>query len=280
MKKKSTHEKMVETHEPETHEPETITQAQAAKRVRMSNQGLYKYIKDKNPAFVVRHEGKPPVIDIAHPAWSEFVKERKARTDIQPVKKYKKQSVSGNALIKKLEKKAKAIQAVEKLPDVEPVQAVKTPEPVSVEKVIETPELIYPIPPAVPELPPFQENPDFQKNMELALKAEIAVREQEISKAEISKQKAIQEELRTLEMKKNTAPIELVEFFFSFAENMIQRIYRRPHEINADLESLYMAGKKDMAVNKIIREMEAIVKDVQAELIDKMKQEGFKRGVK
>jgi len=236
------------------HVPEIRTQAQAAKRARMSNQALYKYIKDKNPEFVIRTDGKPPAVDINHPTWSEFIKSREKRTDIQPVKKYKDNSVSPKALVKKLKKNA----LVNETPTADPKE--KQPSPVKMQ-----------IPPEM------QENSDFKKSMELALKAEIAVREQEISKAEISKQKAMQEELKTLEMKRETAPIELVEFFFSFAENMIQRIYRRPHEINADLESLYMAGKKEMAVNKLIREMEAIVKDCQGELIERMKQEGFKR---
>jgi len=243
------------------HEQNIVTQAYAAKMSRMSSQGMYKYIKDKNPAFVVRQEGKPPMIDMGHPEWSQLIEARKKRTDIQPVKKYKKQSLSPKALVKKLKQAAPVKET--------PIQETQTADP--------DPETKQPAPVKTQIPPEMQENPDFQKSMELALKAEIAVREQEISKAEIAKQKAMQEELKTLEMKRETAPIELVEFFFSFAENMIQRIYRRPHEINADLESLYMAGKKEMAVNKLIREMEAIVKDCQSELIEHMKQEGFKR---
>jgi hypothetical protein len=116
----------------------------------------------------------------------------------------------------------------------------------------------------------------FNEVKDLAIRAERALREQEISKAEIAKQKAMQEEIKTLELKKHTAPIELLDFFFSFAENMIQRIYRRPGEIEADLETLFMGGEKKKATQKLIREFEAIVKDVQTELIAKLKAEGFK----
>lgn len=119
-------------------------------------------------------------------------------------------------------------------------------------------------------------NKDMQELLDLAKKAEKALREQEIYKAEIAKQKSIQEKVKTLQMKKEVAPIELVAFFFSFSENLIQRLYRRPAEIEADLEALFMAGEKKKATEKQIRELEAIVKDVQQELLTKMKAEGYK----
>jgi RNA recognition motif-containing protein len=47
------------------------------------------------------------------------------------------------------------------------------------------------------------------------------------------------------------------------------------HQIEAELESLFMAGNKKLATDKIIREMEAIVKNNVSELEEAMRKEGY-----
>lgn len=108
-----------------------------------------------------------------------------------------------------------------------------------------------------------------------ALSVERAKNEQEISKAKIAKEKAAQLEIKTLEMTRKLGSIELIKYYFSFAENMFQNLYGRPHEIEAELESLFLAGNKKLATEKIIREMQAIVKNNVAELEEAMKKEGY-----
>jgi hypothetical protein len=215
-----------------------IRKNEAAKRAGISRQLLRKKIITLNPDFVVK-VGKEERIDTTKESWLAFAKECQTLKAEGKIKAPKRSAH---------EKKPIGATSIKK--------AVKK----ITGKNIEMPE-----------------NPDIQKALELAMKAEIAMREQEISKAKIAEQKAIQEELKTLQLKKELAPLHLVEFFFSFSENLIQRIYRRPIEIEADLESLYMAGKKKLATQKLIRELESIIKDVQKELIDSMKKEGYKK---
>ena len=105
---------------------------------------------------------------------------------------------------------------------------------------------------------------------------EKAKNEQEISKAAIAKEKAIQAQVQTLEKLRHVAPIEVMRFYFSFAENMIMALYRRPHEIEAELEALFLSGQKKQATEKLIREMEGIVKNSVAELTAAMEKESYK----
>ncbi len=111
--------------------------------------------------------------------------------------------------------------------------------------------------------------------MQMALDAQIAERQTIIAKAKIAEEKAKQEELKTLDLMKNTVPIELMYYWFSFAENMIQRLYRRPHEIEPELEALFLGGNKKGATQKIIRELEAIVVDLQNKLIEQINADGY-----
>jgi len=113
---------------------------------------------------------------------------------------------------------------------------------------------------------------------DLLVKSEIAELEKKIHDAEIKKERAKQEQIRTLELKKDLAPVALIKHFFSFSENLIQRLYRRPHEISPQLSALYLAGEDKKAVQLITREMESIVKDVQKQLIQDMENEGYKNG--
>jgi hypothetical protein len=97
-----------------------------------------------------------------------------------------------------------------------------------------------------------------------------------IATSKIKQERAIQEEIKTAEIKKELAPIGLVKHFFSFAESMIQRGYRRYEEISPELEALYRAGKSKEAVKLLLREQETINADAVAQLKKSMIEEGFK----
>jgi len=97
-----------------------------------------------------------------------------------------------------------------------------------------------------------------------------------IATSKIKQERAIQEEIKTAEIKKELAPIGLVKHFFSFAESMIQRGYRRYEEISPELEALYRAGKSKEAVKLLLREQETINADAVAQLSKSMMEEGYK----
>ena len=110
---------------------------------------------------------------------------------------------------------------------------------------------------------------------ELSRDAARAQLEKEISEAKIKKEKALQEEIKTAEIKRDLAPIDLLKHFFSYAESMTQKIYRKPHEISPQLGAYYLAGKDKEAENLIIKDLESIIKETVNELISDLKKEGF-----
>lgn len=112
--------------------------------------------------------------------------------------------------------------------------------------------------------------------MALGRKSALASYEKVIHEAAIKKEQAKQQEIITLEKKKDLAPIDLVKYFFSFSEKIIQRIYRKPHDIEPQLAALFLAGENKKATQLIVRELESIVMDVSKELISSVKDEGFK----
>jgi hypothetical protein len=215
-----------------------ITQTFAAQKINMSVQNFTHYIKKNNPKFIVTVDGKK-FVDPNNKEYKKLYNERKNQPPAKKQSEYKLHTES--AAIKKI---AKLKQQLEKA----------NGNNVGMGQELDATQKLA---------------------IELSMRVEIAAREIKISQAKIAKERSEQEELKTLEMKRETAPIELVKFFFSFAENMIQRIYRRPHEIEADLETLFMGGQKKKATQKLIREMEAIVEQSKAELIERMKQEHF-----
>ena len=111
--------------------------------------------------------------------------------------------------------------------------------------------------------------------MELNRRAAIASLESEIFNAKIKEEKSKQEEIKTLEIKRDLAPMYLVKHFFSFAENMIQRSYRRFQEISPELEALYLGGKREDAVKFLLREQESITRDAVDKLKKSIKEEGY-----
>lgn len=111
---------------------------------------------------------------------------------------------------------------------------------------------------------------------ELLRSADIAQLKKTIYIAKINEEKSKQEEIKTLERKKELAPINLLKLYFSFEENLIQRIYRRPHEISPQLKALFIADEDMKAEQLMIRELEGIVKDSHKELLKAIKEEGFR----
>ena len=68
----------------------------------------------------------------------------------------------------------------------------------------------------------------------------------------------------------------LVAHFFSFAEGMIQRLYRIAHEIEPELSALYLAKQPKMATAKLKGEMESVIIDAQKDLIEAIQNEELK----
>jgi hypothetical protein len=114
-----------------------------------------------------------------------------------------------------------------------------------------------------------QETPGVGELEEAAILGHIAA-------SKIKQEKAKQEEIKTAELKKELAPMYLLKHFFSFSEKMIQRIYRKPHDIEPQLSALFLAKEPKRATQLIVREMESIIIDVQRELIAEVEAEGFK----
>jgi hypothetical protein len=114
------------------------------------------------------------------------------------------------------------------------------------------------------------------ENKQLYVEAEIAVIRKKIATAKSAEEKAKQEEMKTGEMLADLAPMALLKHFFSFSETMIQRIGRRPYEISPDIAALYRGGNDKKAVDKIVRELESIIKTCVKELIEDVRKEGFK----
>jgi hypothetical protein len=105
---------------------------------------------------------------------------------------------------------------------------------------------------------------------------ELAATLGHIAASKIKQEKAKQEEIKTLELKKELAPVSLIKYFFSYSEKMIQRIYRKPHDIEPQLGALFLAKEPKKATQLLIRELESIIVDVQRELIDEIEKEGYR----
>lgn len=109
----------------------------------------------------------------------------------------------------------------------------------------------------------------------LAQQALIAEWQEKIHNSKIKQEKAIQEEIKTAQLKKDLAPMYLVKHFFTFGETMIHRGFRRYHEIIPELKALFLAGKDQEAELLLTREQEVIVKDSQRDLIKAIEEEGY-----
>ena len=126
---------------------------------------------------------------------------------------------------------------------------------------------------SVPDIPEAVRNPELD---ELQRRAAIAAMEDIIFAAGIKREKEMQEKLKTLEIKKDLANVDLMIHFFSFIENIIQRWYRRPHEIGPKLKAFYLGGQDREAEQLMLRELESIVKDTRKDLLKALEEEGIK----
>lgn len=114
-----------------------------------------------------------------------------------------------------------------------------------------------------------------EEEKELYRQSIIAEMHDKIFTARIKEERAKQEEIKTGEIKRELAPLGLIRHFFSFAENMIQRLYQRPHEIAPQISALFLAGEDKKAVDLLRRELEGIIKNTQKELIEAIREEGY-----
>lgn len=216
-----------------------VTQSEAARILGITRTNLHKWQKlIPRPDFFVDGDNGKLMVNIDSKAWKEKVKRQKL-----PGKNRDKQ---GEGVAKAAAKK-KAKKEIAKVKPVEPAQ---------------------------PEEPEEKPDPEYQA---LYKQAAIAEMKKTIHDAEIKAEKAKQEKIKTAELKKDLAPLSLIKHFFSFSENLIQRLYRRPHEISPQLSALYLAGEDKKAIQLIVRELEGIIVDVKQQLLADMEKEGYKK---
>jgi hypothetical protein len=240
-----------------------ISQSAAAKRVSVSRQAAQRWKQeDPLPGFFVEVNGVLK-IDDEHPEW--IAREKKMSADRLERKENNKNRSEAAKLAKRIKKKAKEVREVVSAAkgeqSEEPTQAVA--DAVAVKKVKTT------TPPPAPPREPTQDDL-------LYIESELATMRKKIATAKMAEEKAKQEEMKTGEMQAGLAPIALLKHFFSFSETMIQRIGRRPYEISPDIAALYRGGNDKKAVDKIVRELESIIKTCVKELIEDVRKEGFK----
>jgi len=230
-----------------------IKQSEAARALGVSRQYIGKLAKEKKPPGFIFYpeEGKPFLVDTDHPDWK------------RKITSLKKHTPEGK---KKINDGKSKKQAVKKILESIASGGAGGVQADSVQADLHEAEKTY----TRTDIPT-----EFQELADLNLEAEIAERKKAIHNAKIFEQKAMQEEIKTAQIKKELAPIDLVKHFFSFSENMIQRIYRRPHEISPQIEALYLGKEPRKAVQLIIREIESIIKDTQKELIKAIEYEEF-----
>jgi SHS2 domain-containing protein len=125
----------------------------------------------------------------------------------------------------------------------------------------------------IPDIPASASSPEME---ELQRRAAIAAMEDIIFAAGIKREKEMQERLKTAEIKKDLANVDLLIHFFSFIETIIQRWYRRPHEIGPKLKAFYLGNQDREAEQLMLRELESIVKDTQKDLLKALEEEGIK----
>lgn len=223
-----------------------ITKAEAARRLNISRQAVEKLEKkEPQPAYFVNTSGKV-FIDASHEDWLQRVKQSETKGIKQHITNEK---VSHAKQIRADIKKSVFSNSDNDEDDIKQGRG------------------------KVPEIPESVKSPELE---ELQRQAAIAAMEDIIFGAGIKREKEMQEKLKTAEIKKDLANIDLLIHFFSFIENIIQRWYRRPHEIGPKLKELYLGGKDSEAEQLIMRELESIVKETQKELLNALNEEGIK----
>ena len=232
-----------------------LTQAQAARLIGVSRQAVHKMMNDKpTPAFIVTDPatGKR-VIDDEHPDWIAKLERLKNSAKLnRGLNKAKSMSHKATQAIKREQKKsAERVELNEhKIPSERKI--VRMAKEMAAQEIEEIPE----------------DN--------LLVEASVAENKKRIYLSLIAAEKAKQEQLKTAIQKKELMPAELMKHYFSFAENMIQTLYRRPNEIWPDVEALVLGKESKKATQKVVRELVGIVEDNIKMLREELSKEGYK----
>jgi transcriptional regulator with XRE-family HTH domain len=226
-----------------------ITKSEAARRLGVTKQALQQWEnRDPRPGYFVDTDNKV-MVDTSSEDW------------IQRIKQSETKGIKQNLINEKVSQ-AKKFKADLKKSVFDNVDYV--------EEIEESPRQKRS---GVPDIPENVRNPELE---ELQRRAAIAAMEDIIVAAGIKREKEMQEKLKTLEIKKDLANVDLMIHFFSFIENIIQRWYRRPHEIGPKLKAFYLGGQDREAEQLMLRELESIVKDTQKDLLKALEEEGIK----
>jgi len=214
-----------------------ITKSEAARQLGISRAAVNKW---KGEQFFV-DSGSKIMIDANHPAW---ISKLNAPRNTKKNKSLSKGAIKGAKIRAALQPEEEEEETAEKKQTGKSREYYTPPE--------QTPEVA-----------------------ELTRQAAIAEMQDTIYAAKIKEEKSKQEEIKTLELKKELGPMHLIKYFFSFAENMIQRSYRRFGELSPELEAFYLDGEPDQAVKLLLKEQEVITRDAVEKLIKSLKEEGY-----
>ncbi|MEA3280539.1 MAG: hypothetical protein U9Q38_08070 [Thermodesulfobacteriota bacterium] len=245
------------------------TQSDISRELGVSRQAIAKLKKlDPRPEYFVTVDGKD-FIDDTHVEWIAYVTRKKLESPVEKMKSKKKSEGQ-----KKKKEKERLIKSITGKVDKQIEKEIKKVKK-GIDKQIESDKK------KLENLKSPELTDEENYVVELQKRSAIATLEKEIFEKDIKREKAIQEEIKTMETKKDLAPIEIVKYFFSFSERIIGRLYRRPHEISPQLSDLYLAGEDKKAVNFIVKNMEEIVKGTVADLLKELKDDGYKiKGIK
>lgn len=258
-----------------------ISQYEAAERLGISRQAANKWKNQKPiPGFLVLGpDGKYKVED-THPEWIARVTNpaQASRNRKNARQKPAREKAARDAAREQLKAmivpaERAAIDAIaEKIPAVIPamLEAAKKAQGEN-DRIDLRPNQGIENPPMVPR--PVASSPE---DADLIRRANLAELHNQIFSSKIKEEKAKQEEIKTLELKRDLAPVDLVRHFFSFAESLIQRIYRKPNEIEPQLAALFLAKENKKATLLMVRELESLIVDAQKDLIKAIKDEGFR----
>jgi len=265
-----------------------ISQYEAAERLGISRQAANKWKNQKPiPGFLVLGpDGKYKVED-THPEWVARVtnpaqasrNRRNAKQSSAAARKQAARDAAREQLKAMIvpEERAAFDAIAEEIPTAIPamLEAAKKAQGEN-DRIDQRPNQGIENPPMVPR--PIASSPEVD---DLIRRANLAELHNQIFSSKIKEEKAKQEEIKTLELKRDLAPVDLVRHFFSFAESLIQRIYRKPNEIEPQLAALFLAKENKKATLLMVRELESLIVDAQKDLIKAIKDEGFRvKGVK
>lgn len=226
-----------------------ITKSEAARQLNISRQAVEKLEKKiPRPSYFVDTENKV-MIDTSSEDWQQRLKQK----DTKGIKQKHINEKVSQAKRFKADLKKSVFDSPDDAEEIEETGQQKRN--------------------SVPDIPENVRNPELD---ELQRRAVIAAMEDIIFAAGIKREKEMQEKLKTLEIKKDLANVDLMIHFFSFIENIIQRWYRRPHEIGPKLKAFYLGGQDREAEQLMLRELESIVKDTQKDLLKALEEEGIK----